>query len=92
MRQIERRSKKADGLLNSSKSRKVAKAEKKAGETKKRQKESYERAKEKDLKHRMDLQSDRTKEMMKETQENSDQMRKKRREPFFKRIFRKKPH
>ncbi len=87
MRQIERRSKHSDGSLNSSKSRKVIKAEKKAERTKKKQEEAYQKAKKKDLKHRSDMQSDRTKEMMKETKKKAEVNNKRKRTPFFKRLF-----
>jgi hypothetical protein len=91
MRKIERRANKSDGLLNSGQSRKVIRAEKKAEKIKKDQAEAYERAKKKDKKHRMEIQSENTRKMMTETEKKSEQVRKDRREPFFKRLFRRKP-
>jgi hypothetical protein len=91
MRQIERRSARAERSLMGNKSRKVMKAERKAEKTKEEQKEGYEQAKKKDKKHRMEIQTENTRQMMKETDEKSENMRKQRREPFFKRLFKRKP-
>jgi len=91
MRKIERRAARAERSLNGTKSRKVLKAEQKAEKTKKKQKDAYERAKKKDKKHRLELQSENTRQMMKDTEEKSEEMRKQRREPFFKRLFKRKP-
>jgi ABC-type bacteriocin/lantibiotic exporter with double-glycine peptidase domain len=91
MRQIEHRSKRNNGLLNNSKSRKVIKAERKAERTKREQEKNYQKAKKKDLKQRYDMQSERTKEMMKETNKKSDKLNKQKRPSFFKRLFQRKP-
>jgi hypothetical protein len=91
MRQIERRAKKSDGLLSAGKSKKVARAERKAEKTKKNQEEAYERAKRKDKKHRLEIQTQNTRDMMNHTEQKSEQARKDKREPFFKRLFKRKP-
>jgi hypothetical protein len=91
IRQIERRSKKSEGFLNAEKSRKVIKAEKKAEKVKKKQEEAYEKAKKKDKKHRLEIQSANTRQMMVDTEKKSEENRKAKREPFLKRLFKRKP-
>lgn len=92
MRDIEKRTSQHDGLIKKSESKKVRKARENAEEKKKLQREKYERAKADDDQRRFDMQTPKTKERMKEARKRADQFNNKGKEPFFKRIFkRKKP-
>lgn len=77
----------------SAQSRKVMKAERKAEKVKEQQKKDFEKARKKELKHRWEIQSPKTKERMKETRKDADQFNnrmRKNHEPFWKKIFRRK--
>ena len=70
------------------------KAVKMQHKTKEREKRAYEKTRKQVVKHRYDIQSDQTKEMIKESKkkakENNQWNTKK--EPWLKRIFKKNPH
>jgi hypothetical protein len=92
MRKIERNDRRGKRALKRDESKKVRDAKKKAEQQKKDQKKAYEKAKKEDNKRRMDLQTPETRERMKEAQKMADANNNRGREPFFKRIFkRKKP-
>ena len=69
------------------KSWKVKKAEAKAAAAKEQQEKSYARAKEKDMKHRMDLQSPETKKRMKENKKQAEQNNEHYHQSFWDKIF-----
>ena len=92
MKDIDRRSSKKERLLNKSESKKVRGSKKKAENQKEQQKEKYDKAKTDDNERRVDLQTPKTKERMKDTRKKADEFNNQGREPFFKRLFkRKKP-
>lgn len=71
-------------------SRKAEKAQKKADKQKENQKAAYEKAKKKDVAHRMNIQTAETKKRMKQTRKQADLINDRYHEPFFKRIFRRR--
>jgi hypothetical protein len=91
MRKIERQSRRSQSLLNQKKSKKVQKAEKKAEDVKEKQKDKYNTKRKDALKHREEIQTPATRERMKETKKQAENWNKKKRTPFFKKIFRQKP-
>lgn len=90
MRRIEKHSQELNSDAQHSKSKKVKRAEAKAERQKEREKEAYERAKAKDMKHRMDLQTPETKKRMKENRKLADKNNDRYHEPFLKRLFGRK--
>jgi hypothetical protein len=92
MRDIEKRSPKAERSLKNSESKKVRKAEEKAEDQKAEQKKHYEKAKKEDNERRVGMQTPETKKRMKETRMKADEYNNQGHESFFKRLFkRKKP-
>ena len=92
MRQIERRSHKAESSLNSSDSRQVRKKKSKVEKQQQKQKLREEKALEADNKRKMDIQTAETRKRMKETRKKADEYNNQGHESFFKRLFkRKKP-
>jgi hypothetical protein len=92
MRDIEKRSHKNEGLFKKAESKKVRRAEEKAEKQKEKQKEKYEKAKKEDNERRMNMQTPETKKRMKDSRKKADSYNSQGREPFFKRLFkRKKP-
>ena len=90
MGRIEKHNRQTDRDAKNSQSRKVKRALAKAEKQKEKEKQEYDRAKEKDLKHRMDLQSPETKKRMKDNKKNADRYNDKYHEPFLKRLFGKR--
>jgi hypothetical protein len=70
-------------------SRKAEKAQKKAEKQKEAQKAAYEKAKKKDVQHRVDIQSAETKKRMKQSRKQADLNNDRYHVPFYKRIFRR---
>jgi len=92
MRRIERNNRRDERSIESSKSHKVKAAEAKKENQKEELIKSYDKAREKELKHREKMQTKATRLRMKETRKKADKNNNKYKESFFKRIFgRKKP-
>lgn len=91
MRAIERRAKKHNRLLLPTESKKVRKAKKNVENQKEEQEKQEEISREEGIKKHMSRQTSRTQERMKASLEKSEELRQKR-EPFFKRIFKRKKH
>jgi biopolymer transport protein ExbB/TolQ len=92
MRRVERNNRRSERSIESSKSRKVKTAEAKKADQKEELIKSYDKAREKELKHREKMQTKETRLRMKETRKKADKYNNKYKESFFKRIFgRKKP-
>lgn len=72
------------------KSRKVKRAEEKAAAKKEKEQRNYEKAKEQDMKHRMDLQSPETKKRMKENKKKADENNDRYHRSFWDKIFGRK--
>ena len=92
MKDIESRSGRSERALKKSESKKVRQSKEKAEKKQEEQKKKYEKAKKDDTERRMDMQTPETRKQMKEAREKADANNNKGREPFFKRLFkRKKP-
>ena len=71
-------------------SRKVTKAQKKAEKVEVQQKKAYQKAREKEVKRRFNMQTPETKERMKQTRKEANRYNKVKKDPFFERLFQKK--
>jgi hypothetical protein len=71
-------------------SRKVRKATAKQEKRERLEQRTYQKTRKKVLKHRYEIQTDKTKELMKETREKSKEYNDTGREGFFKKMFNKK--
>jgi hypothetical protein len=92
MRRIERNNRRDERSIENAKSSKVKAAEAKKADQKEELIKTYDKAREKELKHREKMQTKATRLRMKETRKKADKYNNKYKESFFKRIFgRKKP-
>ena len=80
----------SEGDPEQPKSRKVKKAEAKAADVKEQQERAYSKAKAKDMKHRMDLQTPATQKRMKESKKQADQHNDHYHRSFWGKIFGRK--
>ncbi len=71
-------------------SRKVRKAVAKTEKVEKKQDNAYEKARKKELKHRFDIQTKEVQDRMKQSERESKKNNKRKKEPFLKRLFRKR--
>jgi len=91
MRDIEKRSAKAEKILEKSESKKVREAKKNAEKKQKQHEEQYQKAKKEDIKRRFNMQTPATQDRMKESIKTAEKNNKIRHDSFFKRLFKHKP-
>ena len=90
MRQSSREIEKSGGEQEQPKSRKVKKAEAKIAAAKEKQDKAYAKAKQKDMQHRMDLQTPQTRQRMKESKKQADQNNDRYHQTLWQKIFGRK--